>query len=170
MAFGTGHHQTTTRCLTLMEHFASVSPNTLSEGRSTRKDSFLDIGTGTGILAIAASKLGFRKVLGVDIDPLAVDAAQRNVLQNGLDNVCILEGSVTAAKGSYDLIAANLLSETLITLAPDMAARLNPKGVLLASGMIEGQQEDVIRRMASEYLHPSEHHLDGRWVSVVFRR
>jgi ribosomal protein L11 methyltransferase len=170
MAFGTGHHETTTRCLALIEHFASGTPNTLDQGMSMRKDAFLDIGTGSGILAIAASKMGFRKVLGVDIDPLAVDAAQRNVLQNGLDNVRILEGSVTEAEGSHDFIAANLLSEILIALAPDIVTRLNPDGILVASGMIEGQEGDVIRRTNSAGLNPCAQYLDGRWVTVVFRR
>ena len=118
MAFGTGHHDTTRTCL---EHIERVS----GEGM---KDRFLDVGTGTGILAIGASKLGFGEVVGVDIDPLAIDAAQRNTALNGLNNVTIQRGTISVATGVYNLIAANLLSNILIAIAPEIASRLREEG------------------------------------------
>jgi len=158
MAFGTGHHDTTRTCL---EHIERIS-------RAGSKDRFLDVGTGTGILAIAASKLGFREVVGVDIDPLAIDAAQRNAVLNGLNNVTILQGTISVTEGVYELIAANLLSDILIVIAPEISARLKEGGTALLSGMIIGQEDEVIAEMEREGLKFRERHYDGvRWVTLV---
>jgi ribosomal protein L11 methyltransferase len=139
----------------------------LSAWQMRRKDRFLDVGTGTGILAIAASKLGYRHVAAVDIDPLAVDAAQRNAGLNGMQEIEIRQGSIDATSGTYDMITANLLSEILIRLAPEMAARLSAKGVAILSGIIEGQEGDVVSAMEAAGLRTVERILDGRWVSLV---
>jgi ribosomal protein L11 methyltransferase len=158
MAFGTGHHDTTRTCL---EHIERIS-------REGSKDLFLDVGTGTGILAIGASKLGFSEVVGVDIDPLAIDAAQRNAVLNGLNNVTILQGNISITEGVYDVIAANLLSDILIAIAPEIAARLKKGATALLSGMIIGQEDEVIAAMEKEGLKFRERHYDGvRWVTLV---
>jgi ribosomal protein L11 methyltransferase len=161
MAFGTGHHDTTRTCL---EHTERIS-------REGSKERFLDVGTGTGILAIGAAKLGFTEVVGVDIDPLAIDAAQRNVVLNGLNNVTIMEGTISVTQGIYDVIAANLLSEILIAIAPEIPSRLKEGGSALLSGMIIGQEDEVIAAMEKEDLKFRERHYDGvRWVTVVVTR
>lgn len=160
MAFGTGHHETTRTCLTLIEKFA----------RDCTKGSFLDAGTGTGILAIAASMLGFRHVTGVDIDPLAVDASQRNIKLNSLKNISIHSGTITPALGTFDFIAANLMSEILISLAHELAACLDKTGIALLSGMLTGQEDDVIETMEKQGLKFFEKHIDGRWVSVAMKK
>ena len=161
MAFGTGHHITTKTCLELIERLT----------RESLKERFLDVGTGTGILAIGAAKLGFREVVGVDIDPLAIDAAKRNVNLNGLTNMTILEGTISVAKGAYDVIAANLMSEILIAIAPDISSRLKNKGIVLLSGMIIGQEDEVIAAMEKEGLMFRERYYDDiRWVSLVLTR
>ena len=161
MAFGTGHHVTTKTCLELIERLTQ-------EGL---KEHFLDVGTGTGILSIGAAKLGFREVVGVDIDPLAIDAAKRNASLNGLANVKILEGTISVTEGSYDLIAANLMSEILIAIAPEIASRLSNKGIVLLSGMIIGQEDEVIAAMEKEGLLFRERYYDDiRWVSLVLTR
>jgi len=158
MAFGTGHHGTTRTCL---EHIEQIC-------RSGLKNNFLDVGTGTGILSIGAAKLGFDEVLGVDNDPLAVDAAIRNVELNKLANITIIEGTISATQGLYDVIAANLLSDILIAIAPDIAARLKKGGMALLSGMIIGQENEVIAAMEQEGLKFKERHDDGvRWVTVL---
>ena len=130
--------------------------------------SFLDIGTGTGILAIAASKLGFNRVVGVDIDPLAVDAATRNVLLNQLAGVDIIEGPIDHAKGVFDMVTANLMSEILVSLAPDLASRLNSPGIAILSGMLPGEEDGVISATESHGLSLLEKVIDGRWISLVF--
>jgi ribosomal protein L11 methyltransferase len=161
MAFGTGHHITTKTCLELIEQLT----------REGLKERFLDVGTGTGILAIGAAKLGFREVVGVDIDPLAIDAAKRNVNLNGLTNMTILEGTISVAKGAYDVIAANLMSEILIAIAPEISSRLKNKGIVLLSGMIIGQEDEVIAAMEKEGLMFRERYYDDiRWVSLVLTR
>ncbi len=161
MAFGTGHHITTKTCLELIERLT----------REGLKERFLDVGTGTGILAIGAAKLGFREVVGVDIDPLAIDAAKRNVNLNGLTNMTILEGTISVAKGAYDMIAANLMSEILIAIAPEISTRLKNKGIVLLSGMIIGQEDEVIAAMEKEGLMFRERYYDDiRWVSLVLTR
>lgn len=159
MVFGTGHHHTTQSCLLLIKRFMD----------HRAKDRFLDIGTGTGILAICASKLGFREVIGVDIDPLAVEAAPRNVSLNRLDNVSIREGGITAADGTFDFIAGNLLSEIIISIAPEIAARLNASGAVLLSGIMVGQEDEVIAQMEKAGLKCVEKVVADIWVSLIFR-
>ena len=127
MAFGTGHHETTKRCLMMIEK--------LSEGG---KRSLLDIGTGTGILAIGAAKMGIGPVTGVDIDPQAVDLAQRNAGINELDGITIYEGGIARVTGLFDIIIANLISELLIKIAHEIVLRVKTGGIVILSGMITG--------------------------------
>jgi ribosomal protein L11 methyltransferase len=157
MAFGTGHHETTKACLMLIEKYSK---------ETTKKDRFLDFGTGTAILAIAALKLGFKHAVCVDIDPLAIDAAKRNVKLNNLRNIEIKEGSISAINETFDFIAANLMSEILIQNAHEIAERLNKSGVALLSGMIIGQEKDVILAIQREGFYVSEMFYDKRWVTI----
>ncbi len=160
MAFGTGHHETTRFCLATIERLAEQT----AHGR------FCDIGTGTGILAIAARKLGFSEAVGVDTDPLAVDAAKRNVVHNQLDNIALYEGSVEKTDGTFDLIAANLLSEILKALASEIVARMKPDSLALLSGILVGQEDEVIETFSALGTTVEEKLIDGRWVSLVIRR
>jgi ribosomal protein L11 methyltransferase len=160
MVFGTGHHETTRTCLSMIEKIARV----------TSKRRFLDIGTGTGILAIGASRLGFEQVTAVDIDPLAVDAARRNAVANGLTNIEVLEGTIQAVSARFDVITANLLVEILTGIAPELSDRLEPGGRAILSGLLIGQEEDVIRAMASSGLTFQEKIIDGKWVSLVMAK
>lgn len=159
MVFGTGHHESTRTSLVLIEKFAG----------QVSKNSFLDIGTGSGILSIAASRLGFRNVTGIDIDPLAVDAAQRNADANGLTNIEIREGTIRDVSGPFDMIAANLLSEILIDIAGELASHLGSEGIAILSGILSGQEEGVINAMKAACLELKEEIVDGKWVSLVFR-
>ncbi|MGC2063289.1 MAG: 50S ribosomal protein L11 methyltransferase [Thermodesulfovibrionales bacterium] len=160
MVFGTGHHHTTQSCLLLIKRYMD----------HRAKERFLDVGTGTGILAICASKLGFREVVAVDIDPLAVEASPRNVSLNRLDNITIREGGITVAEGTYDFIAGNLLSEIIISIVPEIAARLKDSGTVLLSGIMLGQEDEVIARMEQAGLKCVEKVVADIWVSLVFRR
>lgn len=160
MVFGTGHHETTRTCLSLIEKISL----------SGEKKSFLDIGTGTGILAIGASRLGYERVVAVDIDPLAVDAARRNAEANNLANIEVLEGTVSSVNGTYDAIAANLLVEILTAIAPELASRLNSGGTAALSGLLTGQEDEVIRAMTSAGLRLLEKIEDGKWVTLLMRK
>ena len=157
MVFGTGHHETTQTCLILIERLAK---------RPVRK-SLLDIGTGTGILAIGAARLGFEQVMAVDIDPLAVDAATRNVAANGLTNIDVREGTIASVSGTFDVIVANLLSEILTAIASELSLRLNHDGAAILSGLLVGQEEGVLRVMSSVGLTCRERVIDGMWTSLL---
>ncbi len=126
MAFGTGQHPTTAMCLRALEDH--VRPGSR----------VLDLGCGSGILAIAAAKLGAEQVLALDIDPNAVRAAQENASANGVaDVIDVREGTVDVASGPFDLIVANISGLTLERLAVQLARPLRPGGWLIASGFLE---------------------------------
>ena len=158
MVFGTGYHETSQTCLIIIEQIS----------KGGHKESCLDIGTGSGILAIGAAKLGFRDVTAVDIDPMAIDAAKRNVEENSLSNVLIKEGDIKAVEGLFDLIVANLLSGILVDIAPEILTRLNPGGKAILSGMLAGQEDDVRKAYEKAGLTLNETVVSGKWVTLVF--
>jgi ribosomal protein L11 methyltransferase len=160
MAFGTGHHETTRFCLATIERLSCLSD----------KDRFLDVGTGTGILAIAARRLGFKQAVGVDTDPLAVDAATRNAGLNNFADIEIYEGGIEKSTDLFNLIAANLLSETLISIAAEIEQRMAPNAIALLSGIMHCQEDDVISAYEALGLRLEEKLTDGGWISLIFRR
>jgi ribosomal protein L11 methyltransferase len=160
MAFGTGHHETTRSCLTLMERYAG----TIARRR------FLDLGTGTGLLAIAARRLGFTSAIGVDTDPLSIKAARRNRRLNKITGIVLREGGLEAVRGDFDMIAANLISGTLITLAQAIALRTAPSGLVIMSGILNGQDAEVVAAAKKAGFMVPERLRDGKWVSLVCRR
>lgn len=122
-AFGTGHHESTTACLAALQDVGVGGA------------AVLDVGTGTGVLALAAAALGAADVLGVDVDPVAVQTARDNARRNGLD-VRFATGSVEmAADGAFDVVVANLTTTTIAELAVPLARRLAAGGTLIASGV-----------------------------------
>src|SRR5512143_2634543 len=157
MPFGTGHHETTRSCLVLMEKYAADSGT----------KSFLDVGTGTGILAIAAVKLGFKRVVAVDTDILATDAALTNSRLNDASNIEIRQGSIEDVSGAFDVIAANLISGVLVHLAPSIALHLKQGGVVILSGILTGQDVEVAESMTRAGLCLLERYPDGKWTSLV---
>jgi ribosomal protein L11 methyltransferase len=133
-------------------------------------ESFLDVGTGTGILAIAARKLGFHRVVAVDTDPLAVDATQENALLNHADGIEVSEGGIETLNATFDFIAANIISGVLVQLAPELAAHLKPGGLAVLSGILSGQAQEVIDAAARAGLGLIEKYPDGKWISLVVSR
>lgn len=160
MAFGTGHHETTRSCLSLMEKYLE----------KTAHVSFLDLGTGTGILAIAAKKLGYRHVVGIDMDPLSIDAAIENIAINHVTDVVIREGSLSEDLETYDVIAANLISGVLVQLAQALFSHMTPGGIAILSGVLLGQEDEVIEAMKRTGLRLVEKFRDGKWLSLVVQR
>lgn len=130
MAFGTGSHPTTRLCLEWLER-------NVFEGCTV-----LDYGCGSGILAIAAARLGAGRVAGVDIDPLAVDAARANAERNGV--VALFADSAMPVAGEYDVVVANILSNPLRVLAPAICAHVRSGGRLALSGILREQAEEII--------------------------
>ncbi len=160
MAFGTGNHASTRLCLTLMEKFS----------RDIRKRTFLDIGTGTGILAIAAARLGFGKVTAIDTDTLAVETAQRNIAVNGCQDIAVLKGDMSGVQGLFDCITANLFSAVLVQNASKIALHLEPHGIAILSGIIRGQEEEVIHTMEEAGMMLKEKKVEREWISLAARR
>jgi ribosomal protein L11 methyltransferase len=160
MAFGTGHHETTRSCLVLMENYAP----------QPARESFLDLGTGTGILAIAAKKLGYRRVVGIDTDCLAIQAARENIVINQVPDVEIREGSLYELHEAFDIIAANLISGVLVLLAPGLYVRMKPGGIAILSGILNGQEDEVIQAMEQANLKLRRTYRDGKWTSLVVER
>jgi ribosomal protein L11 methyltransferase len=130
MAFGTGSHPTTRLCLEWLERNVSEACTVL------------DYGCGSGILAIAAARLGAGHVAGVDIDPQAVDAARANAERNGV--TALFADSATPVAGEYDVVVANILSNPLRVLAPAICAHVRSGGKLALSGILREQIDEII--------------------------
>ena len=159
MAFGTGHHPTTRMCLELLERL--VSPG----------DRVLDLGCGSGVLSIAAAKLGAAGVVGFEIDSTAVKSARANVEANGAgDRVEIVHGTLPSAKapaGGFDLALANISARVVTDMAERIADCLAPGGTLIASGVIEAHLEGVIAALESAGATVRERAMDGDWVALA---
>jgi ribosomal protein L11 methyltransferase len=164
MAFGTGGHETTRLCLELLEQIMDTMPTLLSP-------SVLDLGTGSGILAMAAVQLGAGRVCAVDIDPDAVAVARENLAINGLlEQVECSTTPLESLDGCFDVILANILAEELVRLAPYLAERLAPGGSLVLSGIL-GEKEGLVRNgFSSQSLEYQATLHAGEWVAIHYRK
>lgn len=157
MAFGTGTHETTALCLeTLDEHVRGG-------------ERVLDIGTGSGILAIAALKLGAAGAEGVDIDPMCVRTAGENAQRNGVQqNFKVLVGDLSnQASGQYDIICANIVANAIKALVPDVPALLKPDGIFMASGIIDTRKDEVVEAVQAAGLAVQQIKEKNGWVCLV---
>ncbi len=162
-AFGTGHHETTRLCLEWLEDWTeSNRPDTMS---------LLDLGTGSGILAMAGALLGFGRVLAVDNDEEAVEVARENLRVNGLEGRIVLSvGSVGELEERFDVVAANLQANPLIEMAHALSERLQPGGMLVLSGILVEQGESVRSAYEEAGLLFVERRSAGEWCLLVFQR
>ena len=176
MAFGTGLHPTTRLCLELLE--TRVVPGS----------SVLDVGTGNGILAIAAAKLGAASVLALDADPVAVRVARENFEMNGVAHLVqvehgslaggdmtlgrfALDGPLDYHKGArYDLVMVNIVAPVIVGMAPALAMSLKPGGYLVAAGLIESQELEVSRALADHGLGIVSRTTVKDWVGLEAQR
>lgn len=159
MAFGTGTHPTTALCLAAVGDFLLARPGA----------SVLDVGTGSGLLAIAARKLGAGRVAAIDDDPMAVEVARQNAARN--DAEAEVSGQPLAeVRGPFDLVVANILANTLMDLAPALARQVAPGGRLLLGGLLAGQEEEVRRAAIDAGLGAQGERRDGEWVLLVMGR
>lgn len=154
MAFGTGLHPTTRQCL---DAVGSLD----LDGRSV-----LDVGTGSGILAIAAAKRGARPVVAVDNDPLAVRAAIDNAQRNDA-RVEVREGSAGDAAGTFDVVLANLVADVIVAIAPDLRARVG--GTLVCAGIVEAKAAGVEQALAAQGLGVVDRAQTDDWVRLTLR-
>jgi ribosomal protein L11 methyltransferase len=163
MAFGTGLHPTTRLCLAGIEDLADRGA---MEGAAV-----LDVGCGSGILAIAAGKLGATKLLGVDTDPIAVEATIANAARNRLARrIRARAGTIPSGEGPFDIVLANLIASLLVALAHDLHGELRPGGTLLASGIFVDREGDVREALAAAGLEMIGRRDEGEWVAIEARR
>jgi ribosomal protein L11 methyltransferase len=176
MAFGTGLHPTTRLCLQALEMY-------LTPGCTA-----LDIGTGSGVLAIVAAKLGARSVLALDSDPVAVSVAQENVRLNEVDpQIRLRHGSLPGGTshgwglmangmdrgphlletGQFDLVLINILARVIMGMVPALGARLSPGGRLIAAGLIESQENEVAAAFQAAGLQVLDRTQEQDWVCLV---
>ena len=136
MAFGTGEHETTRMCIQALEKYV-------------QKDSTVfDVGCGSGILAIAAAKLGAKLAVGVDLDPVAVESAKENVGFNNIDNIEILHGNlIDVIDGKADIVVANIIAEIICILTEDVSRVIKPNGYFITSGIIHDRVEMVTNKL-----------------------
>jgi ribosomal protein L11 methyltransferase len=157
MAFGTGHHPTTEGCLVALEKY--------------RGHRVLDVGTGSGILAMAAALAGAEEVIGVDNDPEAIEVAIENLVLNDLvEPVSLLVGQIDdAPEGTYDLVVANIFLNALVSLADQFRKRVSVGGRLIISGLLAAQADDARAAMnAAGFVEIESIPIRG-WTTVIFQ-
>lgn len=163
MAFGTGSHQTTRMCL---KAIAALLTSGKFLPRSSR---LLDVGTGSGVLAIAAKKLRVKKAAGIDIDPVALKAARKNARLNKAD-IIISAKPVEDIKGLFSIIAANILAGDLKRLSKALKDKTAPGGALILSGILREEADSVSDVFTGIGLKPYKRYNQGEWAALVFVR
>lgn len=160
MAFGTGTHETTRLCMRLLED--CVTP----------ESELLDIGTGSGILAITALRLGAKSATGVDIDELAVKVAQENADLNGVgEQIHLVCGDLTEKiTGQYDIVCANIVADVIIRLSKSVTRFMREQGILLVSGIIEERCEEVKAALLETGLTIEEILTENGWAAIRLRK
>ena len=161
MAFGTGTHETTRLVIQLLEKYTQAGCR------------MLDVGTGSGILAICASKLGAAECFAYDIDPMAVRVANENIKDSGLTNIeCKVSDLLKQADRSrpYDLICANLVADIIIRMVPDLAPFMDKHTVLLASGIITARADDVINCFEQYGYEIVEKSVENDWCALAVKK
>ena len=161
MAFGTGYHPTTYTCLEAIDQLVHSG------------SSVLDLGTGSGILAIAAVRLGAEKVVAMDIDSQAVKAARQNFRRTRTSRrVTLIQGSLphaTVPAGQFDLAVANISARAICGRAPFIVSALRPAGVLVASGMMRDQSPQVVDSLTELGCSVSQEWSRDEWVTLAFQ-
>jgi ribosomal protein L11 methyltransferase len=158
MAFGTGTHATTSLCIRMMEDY-------LKPG-----DTFLDVGTGSGILMIAAAKLGACKLCGTDSDEVAVEVARQNLLLNSIapEEFTLITGNLTdSVNERFDLVTANILSEVILVLLDDVKRVMKNGAVFICSGIIQNNKNEVLQKMESAGFEISDVQTEEEWVAIA---
>jgi ribosomal protein L11 methyltransferase len=164
MAFGTGLHPTTRMCLELLEQY--VQPGTR----------LLDVGTGSGILSIAAAKMGAKEIYAIDNSSVAVESTRDNAEMNGLnDEIKVVLGvlddeSADRLAGQYDVVVANILAHIIGGMAPQLARTMAPNGILIVSGIIERRLHDALDPLLEAGLEVTEQSMIDDWMALVLRK
>ncbi|OGQ34345.1 MAG: ribosomal protein L11 methyltransferase [Deltaproteobacteria bacterium RIFCSPHIGHO2_12_FULL_43_9] len=161
-AFGTGHHFTTAFCLEYLEHII----------KKNKINTLLDVGTGSGILAIAAAKLEVCSITAIDIDKKALAVARQNSIINNVSNKIVFSNEpLEKITAKFDLIIANILLQTILEYAPFFKKLLNPKGQCVISGILKNQRKDTIEGFVNRnFFKLISEEEDGEWISFLFKK
>jgi ribosomal protein L11 methyltransferase len=166
-AFGTGNHPSTALCIEILEEF--ITDIVPSAGGSA--PSILDVGTGTGILGIVAARLGARRVLGLDIDPEALEAANLNLIQNQVERIMTVSGTpLEQVEETFGLVVANLTAALLTDMAGGLTDRVGGRGCLLLAGILAEQVEEVIDCFRRLHFRVVESRGLEEWRALLLRR
>ena len=167
-AFGTGMHDTTQLCIRQLRKF--ITPETV----------LLDVGTGSGILAILSIMFGAKKAIGTDLDPCAIEAVRENKEVNGIpeDAFELLIGNIITEKEiqdkvgyeCYDIVVANILADVLVPLTPVIMHQLKKGGIYITSGIIDDKEQTVVEAVKAAGMEVLEVTYQGEWVSVTARK
>lgn len=159
MAFGTGTHETTRMCIKALEKKV--------KGDTT----VFDIGTGSGILSIAAAKLGAKHVVGVDLDPVAVESAKKNLEFNKVNNIEILYGDLMeVVEGKANIVVANILADIIMFLSEGVRAFIEDEGYFIASGILNTQRDKVADKLKTLDFIIEEVMEDGEWICIIAKK
>lgn len=159
MAFGTGTHETTRMCIKALEKKV--------KGDTT----VFDIGTGSGILSIAAAKLGAKHVVGVDLDPVAVESAKKNLEFNKVNNIEILYGDLMeVVEGKANIVVANILADIIMFLSEGVRAFIEDEGYFIASGILNTQRDKVADKLKALDFIIEEVMEDGEWICIIAKK
>lgn len=164
LAFGTGHHASTQLALLLLEE--------LFLDEKCRARTVLDVGTGSGILAMACALFGAGRVLAIDNDPDAVETAKGNGSRNRLDHIVTVSGQdVTSVKPEYSLIVANITHDTLAEMSECLTRLLDTQGYMVLAGILKGEQEHSICEIYTEKgLHLTKTLTKDEWAALLFQK
>ena len=167
-AFGTGMHETTQLCIRQLKKY--ITPET----------ELLDVGTGSGILAIISLMYGIKHAVGTDLDPCAIEATRENMEANGIrqEQFDVMIGNIISEKEvqdkvgyeCYDIVVANILADVLVPLTPVIVNQLKPGGIYITSGIIDDKEETVVEAVKAAGLEVLEVTYQGEWVSVTARK
>lgn len=161
MAFGTGTHETTRLVMRILQDVVKGG------------ERVLDVGTGSGILSICASKLGAKDIYAYDIDPVAVRVAKENALADGCDNITVGVSDLLKdvdRREPYGICVANIVADIILRMLPDIGALLLPGAPLILSGIIAPRKEDVIAAAAAVGFHVEREETENDWVALLVRR
>ena len=163
-AFGTGHHETTRLCLEWLEDWSELQGDRESK-------SLLDVGTGSGILAIAGALLGFGRILALDNDPEAIEVARENLVLNGVaDRIMLQVGTVADIDSLFDVVLANIQALPLIEMASLLVQRMADTAKLVLSGILTEQMQAVQAAYEAQGLKLSNRNIAGEWCLLEFER
>lgn len=160
MTFGTGYHETTRLMIRLMERYIA------------KDNSVLDVGTGTGILAIAGAKMGAKHIIGIDIDEWSLDNGIENTLKNGVENdIEIRIGSLeVVTESNFDIILANIFRNTILDLLNTMLQKLSVKGIIIFSGLLVADQPIIEEALNKKHFRVISVLRENEWIAMAAER